>query len=234
MRSRGQTPDVAFADCAQSGEKTIADSALFQTRMFKSPNVLAEIGCCFVRRRMARRRRVFVPGASVHVTQRGNNRGPTFGDDEDFQLFLAYLRESSETRGLAVHGYGLMDTHYHLLVTPKSATALARTIQHFGGRYVQNHNRKYDRTGTLWDGRYHDKVVGDDRYFFTCLRYIEHNPVTAGIVKTPEAYRWSSYRVHAYGEPSEWLVPHPLYLGLGVTCEERQIAYRAICAAVSE
>jgi hypothetical protein len=89
-------------------------------------------------------------------------------------------------------------------------------------------NKKYGRTGTLWDGRYRDPIVAEERYFFTCLRYIEHNPVKARMVIRPEDYRWSSYRFHAYGEPSAWLVPHPLYLALGKTAKERQAAYRAL------
>ena len=177
---------------------------------------------------MARRLRVYVPGAAVHVIQRGNNRGPIFFDNDDYETFLAFLRESAATRGTSVHGFGLMQNHYHLIVTPQHRTALPRTIQHFGGRYVQYYNKRHKRTGTLWDGRYRDPVVADDRYFFTCLRYIERNPVKAQIVSNPEDYRWSSYRVHAYGERSDWLVPHPLYLALGKNAKERQAAYRAL------
>jgi putative transposase len=178
--------------------------------------------------RVARRPRVYIPGAPVHVIQRGNNRGPIFSDDHDYQTFVEFLKTSAAKRGTSVHGFSLMKNHYHLLVTPGHKTALARTVKHFGGRYVQYYNRKYGRTGTLWDGRYRDPIVAEERYFFTCLRYIEHNPVKARMVIRPEVYRWSSYRFHAYGEPSAWLVPHPLYLALGKTAKERQAAYRAL------
>ena len=164
----------------------------------------------------------------MHVIQRGNNRGPTFSDDHDYRTFLNCLKTSAAKRGTKVHGFMLMENHYHLLVTPDHKTALARTVKHFGQCYVQYYNRKYGRTGTLWDGRYRDPIVADERYFFTCLRYIERNPVKAGIVINPEEYRWSSYRFHAYSEPSAWLVPHPLYLALGKTPKERQAAYRAL------
>lgn len=177
---------------------------------------------------MARRLRVYIPGAAVHVIQRGNNRGPIFTDERDYETFLALLSESSRSRGTSVHGFTLMTTHYHLIVTPQHKMALPRTIQHFGARYVQYYNKRHKRTGTLWDGRYKDPIVADDRYFFTCLRYIEHNPVKAQMVSQPEAYRWSSYRVHAYGEASAWLVPHPLYVALGKNPRERQAAYRAL------
>src|SRR5712692_3731104 len=105
-----------------------------------------------------------------------------------------------------------------------------RRSKDFGERYVQFYNRKYARTGTLWDGRYRGESVADERYLFTCLRYIEHNPVKARMVARPEDYPWSSYRVHAFGAPSTWLVPHPVYLALGTTPEARQVAYRTLCA----
>jgi REP-associated tyrosine transposase len=177
---------------------------------------------------MARKRRVYIPGACVHVTQRGNNRGTAFGDDDDREAFLALLAAVAACQGVQIHGFALMTTHYHLLVTPESETALPRTVQCFGGSYVQCFNRKYQRTGTLWDGRYGGANVCDERYFYSCLRYIEHNPVTAGIVATPDAYRWSSYRFHGCGEPCSWLTPHPLYLALGPTAEIRQAVYRAL------
>jgi putative transposase len=177
---------------------------------------------------VARRPRVYIPGAAVHVIQRGNNRGPIFSDDQDYLTFLEFLKTSAAKRDTSVHGFNLMKNHYHLLVTPGHKTALARTVKHFGQCYVQYYNRKYGRTGTLWDGRYRDPIVAEERYFFTCLRYIERNPVKAGMVNSPEEYRWSSYRFHAYGQPSAWLVPHPLYLALGKTPKERQAAYRAL------
>jgi putative transposase len=177
---------------------------------------------------MARKRRVYVEGAAVHVVQRGNNRGRIFGDDGDRATFLDFLRTSSADRGTQVHHYVLMDNHYHLVVTPEHKSALARTIKHFGGRYVQYYNKRYARTGTLWDGRYDDFVIADERYFFTCVRYVEHNPVKAGMVTEPDAYQWSSYRSHAFGEPPSWLTPHALFLALGKTQKERQAAYRAL------
>ena len=178
---------------------------------------------------LARRRRVFVPGASVHITQRGNNRGRIFSDDDDHDVFLAFLSEAAAASRVNIHSYTLMTTHYHLIVTPEHPTALPDTIQVFGGRYVQYYNRKYGRTGTLWDGRYKPSIVPDDKYFYNCLRYLARNPVQAGLVRTPAAYRWSSYRVHAYGEASTWLVPHALYLALGSTPCERQTMYRLLC-----
>jgi REP-associated tyrosine transposase len=181
---------------------------------------------------MARRGRVFVPDISVHVIGRGNDRTNVFRDDVDRLCFLRHLRWAAQSHGTAVHGFVLMSTHHHLLVTPGDAEALPGTMKELGERYVRYFNRKYDRIGTLWSGRYKPKPVMDERYWLTCLRYIEQNPVRAGMVDAPELYRWSSYRAHALGETIPWLVEHPVYLALGQDPTHRQAAYRQICGVM--
>jgi putative transposase len=233
LRARRQPRHCRCSSCVRrkGGGTQITHSAGCDQSIYLGFSIgTVEIEFCFSRHSMARQRRVFVPGASVHVIQRGNNRGSVFSDDADCETFLTCLRDASQRCGVAVHDFGLMSTHYHLVVTPTDEHSLPQTVKHFGAQYVQYYNRKHARTGTLWDGRYRGKPIDDDRYLLTCLRYIALNPVKAGIVCRPEAYRWSSYRVHAFGEPCAWLVPHPLYLSLGTTCEQRQLAYRAICA----
>src|SRR5262245_49964773 len=131
---------------------------------------------------MARPRRVFVPNLSVHVIQRGHNRSAIFGDDRDREEFLLLLQYAAARHGTAVHGFGLMSNHYHLLVTPRDATSLPLTVGQFAGEYVQQYNRKYARIGTLFSGRYRAVLVKDERQWFDCLRYIERNPVKAQIV----------------------------------------------------
>jgi putative transposase len=178
---------------------------------------------------MARRPRIYIPDVSVHVIQRGNNRGAIVRDDIDREVFTAYLRRASQQHGLSVHGFTLMKTHYHLIVTPPNARSLPETIKSLGVRYVHYFNRRYERVGTLWCARYRGLAITDERYWLTCLRYIEQNPVRAGIVRTPEEYRWSSYSVNGNGAESDWLTPHRVYLELGSTPAQRQVAYRAIC-----
>ena len=129
-----------------------------------------------------------------------------------------------------MHGYALMTNHTHLLVTPTTTRGTARAMQQLSVRYVMYFNRKYQRVGTLWTGRYRAKHIGEQRYWLTCLRYIEQNPVRAGLVVQPEQYRWSSYRAHAFDSTLDWLESHPVFDGLGATIEARQAAYRAICA----
>jgi putative transposase len=178
---------------------------------------------------MGRRPRIFIPGVSVHVIHRGNNRGAIVRDDRDRWTFLALLRRAIERHQLAVHGCVLVDTHYHLLATPADADSLTGTMKELGERYVRYFNDRHHRSGTLWNGRYRSLLIHDDRYWLTCLRYIEQNPVRAKMVRAPEAYRWSSYRLHALGEEADWLTPHWLYLALGSTPQERQLAYQSIC-----
>jgi putative transposase len=94
---------------------------------------------------------------------------------------------------------------------------------------VRYYNRKHDRIGTIWNGRYKAIPILDERYWLTCLRYIEQNPVRAHIVADPGDYRWSTYGIHALGRPAGWIVLHDAYLALGADPGQRQEAYRAIC-----
>jgi len=178
---------------------------------------------------MPRLRRIFVPDLSVHVIQRGHNRASIFHEEVDYRRFLDVLSQVARRHAVRVHGFVLMTNHVHLIVTPSDAKGLPRTIKEVGGRYVPYFNRKYDRIGTLWTSRYRGLLIQDERYWLTCLRYIEQNPVRASMVKTPEDYRWSSYSAHAFGEWPTWLAHHPTYLALGATPEDRQARYRSLC-----
>jgi REP-associated tyrosine transposase len=177
---------------------------------------------------MPRSPRVFVAGLSHHVYQRGHNRARIFDDPADYERFLWLARESACEHGVDIHGYGLMTNHYHLVVTPRRGTSLANAMHDLNGAYSKYYNHRYDRSGTLWAGRYRAPLIEDERRWLTCLRYVEANPVKAKIVSRPEDYRWTSYHVHAWGVWSEWLVPHPLYLQLGATPAQRQATYRAL------
>jgi putative transposase len=174
--------------------------------------------------------RAHVPGITLHVRQRGNNRCAIFGDDNDYESFLVMLQSATDRYGVDVHGYSLMSTHTHLMLTPSTKEGIAKAIQQLSVRYVLYFNGKYRRIGTLWTGRYRAKAIKDEQYWLTCLRYIEQNPVRAGLVVRPDQYRWSSYRAHAFGGGPEWLVSHPLIESLGANIDLRQAAYREICA----
>jgi putative transposase len=178
---------------------------------------------------MARARRFIDPGDTFHVIQRGNNRGPIFTDDEDRREFLLCLRRAARRYGIAIHGFVLMANHYHLAVTTPTKDSLPRTVKHFGGSYVQYYNRRHDRIGTLWSGRYRAIRIKSERQFLACLRYIDLNPVRAQLVASPWDYPWSSFREHASGSGDTWLSDHPVLAALGATTCARGEAYRALC-----
>ncbi len=178
---------------------------------------------------MARHRRIFVSGASAHVIKRGHNFGAVFRCRSDYQQFITLMREAALASGVAVHAFTLMTTHIHLLATPTHRLSLPAMMKGCCEQFTPFCNRRYERSGTIWNGRYDALIVDSERYWLTCLRYIERNPVAAGIVNDPSEYEWSSYRTHAFGEPSDWLVLHPLYLALGSTPATRQAVYRALC-----
>jgi len=174
---------------------------------------------------MARLSRFFVEGETLHVIQRGNNRRPVFVLYEDYCCYLAWLRHAAERHGLVLHAYVLMTNHVHLLATPANAASLPGTMQSLGRRYVRYFNDRHNRSGTLWEGRYRATIIDSERYFLTCMRYIELNPVRAGMVGHPAQYPWSSHRANRLGLPDATLVAHEIYRRLGRSEEERRSAY---------
>ena len=177
---------------------------------------------------MARQPRVYVDGLPAHVTLRGVDRQDIFFADGDRTRFLTFLKEGSERHGLAIHAYVLMSNHVHMLATPSARSSLPKVIQYLGRRYVAYFNRRNERTGTLWEGRYRSGPVDTGMYLMACYRYIELNPVRAGIVSDPRAYHWSSFAANGLGRPDALLTAHPEYLALGSTEVQRCDAYRSL------
>jgi len=177
---------------------------------------------------MPRRPRVFLSGCPVHIVQRGNNRGQVFFGPADAKIYLDWLEEAARIYGLAVHAYVLMTNHVHLLASPETAHSLPRAMRHVNWRYSRHANRTQNRTGSVWEGRYRASLIEADDYFFACSRYIELNPVRAGMARAPEAYRWSSYKANAEGKTDTLISPHQLYASLGATADERCAAYRGL------
>lgn len=175
---------------------------------------------------MPRQPRLILPDVPVHVIQRGNNRQACFYADEDYLFYLDHLAKQSEKAGCAIHAYCLMTNHVHLLLTPRNAESAGLMMKGLGQRYVQYINRTYRRSGTLWEGRFKSCITREESYVLACYRYIELNPVRAGMVEHPAEYRWSSYRCNAQGEPSSFLFKHSVYEGLGSSSISRAIAYR--------
>jgi len=180
---------------------------------------------------MARLGRYFLPDQPLHVIQRGNNRQAIFFAADDYARYRDWLAEAASEYQLAIHAYVLMTNHVHLLATPARADSLPRVMQSLGRRYVRYVNDTYRRTGTLWEGRYRAAPIESEAYLLACSRYIELNPVRAGIAAHPRDYRWSSWRAHAQGAADRLVSEHALYRALGRSDAERQKAYRALFRA---
>lgn len=178
---------------------------------------------------MARRRRMCIPGLTLHVVQRGNNKSEVFRDTSDYRFFLKLLHHESTRCDVAIHAYALMTNHFHLMATPADHVGLSKMMQRIGRTYVPVFNSKHHRTGGLWEGRFRSFVIETESYWLKCMRYVELNPVRAGMVSQSYEYRWSSARAHVAGYEDAVLTPHDLYLRLGKTATERRRAWRAIC-----
>jgi len=177
---------------------------------------------------MARLPLFIVPGQPQHVIVRGNNRSEIFCAEEDYRFYLEKLQLACQKHGCEVHAYVLMTNHAHLLITPQAEQSLGKTLQMLGRYYVQYYNYCYRRTGTLWEGRYKATLIDSEAYLLTCMRYIELNPVRAGMVARPSEYPWSSHPCTALGQPDVLVTPSLEYQRLGSTDTARQAAYRQL------
>lgn len=177
---------------------------------------------------MARLPRIVIPGYPLHVIQRGNDRQPVFFAEEDYCKYLETLRQGAEATYCHIHAYVLMTNHVHLLVTPSGQENVSLMMQSLGRQYVSYVNRLYQRSGTLWEGRFKSALIDSEQYLLTCSRYIELNPVRAGMVKGPGEYRWSSYRANGLGRKDNVISPHQLYQSLGATTSQRRKTYREL------
>jgi putative transposase len=177
---------------------------------------------------MPRPLRYDVVDVPQHVTQRGNNRQCVFFSRRDRLRYLAWLGRAARECACAIHAYVLMGNHVHLLATPREPMAIGDMLQSVGRRYVRYLNQRLGRSGTLWEGRHKASVVATGEYLMNCHRYIELNPVRAGLVARPDRYRWSSFARNALGLADPLITEHGEYTALGPDAEARRTAYRQL------
>ena len=175
---------------------------------------------------MPRRARLALDGVSTHLVQRGIDRSACFFCDDDRLHYLALLAELAPALGCAVHAFVLMTNHVHLLVTPAHGTALSQLMRQLNQRYVQAINRAYRRSGTMWEGRFRSCLVDSEAYVLACYRYIELNPVRAGMVRDPQDFPWSSHRSNVSALPSTLVTPHETFRSLAPDAQSRAATYR--------
>ncbi|MGI1678782.1 MAG: transposase [Cellvibrionaceae bacterium] len=177
---------------------------------------------------MARLPRYYLPHHPQHIIVRGNNGCDIFRRPEDYEYYLLQLKKACDKHHCDLHAYALMANHVHLLITPRTEKSIGKAMQMIGRYYVQYFNQSYDRSGTLWEGRYKATVVDSENYLLSCSRYIELNPVRTGLVDDPASYPWTSYGANALGKTSYLLNPSEPYSSLGETKEAQQSVYRSL------
>ena len=144
------------------------------------------------------------------------------------------MKEATEEFQVAVNAYVFMTNHVHLLLTPGEPRAISSAMHSASRRYAGYFNQRYERTGTLWEGRFHASLVTTDHYLFSCHRYIDLNPVRAGIVVDPSIYPWSSHRFYTMDEGNALVTPHPAISALGCEGTSLRAAYRALFSSPLE
>ncbi len=163
---------------------------------------------------MARLARVVIPGLPHHITQRGNRRQETFFNDDDYAAYVALMGQWCKALGVQIWSYCLMPNHVHLIAVPKSEDGLRRAIGEAHRRYSRHINFREDWRGHLWQGRFASFVM-DEAHLLAAARYIELNPVRAGLVDAPGDYRWSSARAHLRGKDDGLVRVAPLLKMVG-------------------
>ncbi|MCK5829322.1 MAG: transposase [Methylococcales bacterium] len=177
---------------------------------------------------MARLSRIVIPNLPLHIMHRGNNRQNIFESEEDMVRIKGDIALSLSKTGCYLHAYVIMTNHLHLLITPEDKEQLTKFMQSLANRYVRYFNAKYKRTGTIWEGRFKSCLVDSDEYLFTLCKYIEMNPVKAGMVKDIADYKWSSYPYNALDKEDNLITEHKLYEDLGLTTKQRNRRYKEI------
>ena len=177
---------------------------------------------------MARQMRLVVPDVALHIVQRGVDRMDCFRQDVDRLVYLALLRDFLAATQCALHAYCLMTNHVHLLLTPCGPLGPSTLMRKVGQKYVPYFNRRYARTGTLWEGRFKSCLVESAQYVLACYRYVERNPVRAGMVAAPGGYAWSSHRGNIGLADDKLLKPHAEYSALGSASDSPHSVYRAL------
>ncbi len=150
-----------------------------------------------------------------HIMQRGNNRQMIFTKNADCKRFLSLVKKYKAKYPFELYNYCLMKNHFHLLVKIHKKESLAKIMQGILQSFGYYFKEKYQYTGYLYQGRYKSKIIEKDEYLLECARYIETNPLRAGIVKNLDNYKWSSYTFYAYGDEKPLLTPNPLYSTFG-------------------
>lgn len=176
---------------------------------------------------MARQPRFVLPDYPQHVIQRGNNQERILYEEDDYWLMWEKIGAAAEKFQCDLHAYVLMPNHFHLVLTPCGENGVGKLMQYVGRYYVQHFNARYQRTGTLWEGRYRATLLDPKAYLLPVCHYVEANPVRAGLVTDVAEYGWSSFGANARGDDDPLITAHAEYERLGRSAKARRSAYAA-------
>lgn len=175
---------------------------------------------------MPRPPRIIADGATCHVLARGNNGQAVFHEDADYQRYLQLVSTHTGEHQIKVYHFALMPNHVHLVLEVARGETLSQAMHAINLTYALFYKRRYQYRGHLWQGRFKSLLIDQDRYLMACGRYVELNPLRAGLVSDPADYAWTSYRTYAHGLDNPLIALNPLYDTLGATARERQERYR--------
>ncbi|MBA3005800.1 MAG: transposase [Proteobacteria bacterium] len=176
---------------------------------------------------MPRHARLIINDCPHHIIQRGHNRQVVFARDDDYRYYLETLQEWKSKLGCKVYSYCLMTNHVHLVIDPGSQVEnLSLLMKRIAGRQTRYINTMENRSGSLWEGRFKSSPISANEYLLACCRYVELNPVRAGMVEEPWQYPWSSCQEKTGEKELSWLDADPFYLSLGKTPEEQAKKYQ--------
>jgi len=175
---------------------------------------------------MPRRARYTVDNGVYHIMIRGNNRNTIFHEDDDFKYFLKLLKENKDKSDIKIYHYILMNNHVHIILKAVTGKSLSETFKRTNISYTLYYRRKYKGVGHFFQDRFKSFLIQDGKYLLECGRYVEMNPVKAGLVKEPGQYKWSSYKVYADGEYDNVVDMNPEYEALSKDKEKRETIYK--------
>jgi len=175
---------------------------------------------------MGRPPRLIADGLSYHALNRGNNRARVFAHPADFQQFLQALGQTQERSPFRLYAYCLMSNHFHLVVEPDAAQNISRILQSLTVAHTWHYHKALGTSGHVWQGRFKSPAVASDEHLLTVMRYVESNPLRAGLVTDLADYPWSSYPAHGLGQAVPLVAEAPVWGALGKTEAARQASWR--------
>ena len=174
---------------------------------------------------MGRAKRILCDGGVYHIVQRGHNKDRLFKNADDYKVFKGFVRKYKDKHAFDIFHYCIMSNHFHILLKVHNGDDLPKIMHGITQSYSYYYRKMYHRAGYVYQNRYKSFLVEDDTYLLECGRYIERNPLRAGMVKDLSHYHWSSYNFYAKGMPDDIITEDPLYKDMGMTPEERQKHY---------